>query len=63
MKKPFIYHPACNPQEGANHRTVTIRHQGHSVRIQCETREIADQLGKALIGTFNRYLNPKEPTP
>jgi hypothetical protein len=60
-KKPFVFHPACNPQEGSNHRTVTIRYQGNSVRIKCQTREQADKLGKALIGVFNRYLDT--PTP
>lgn len=56
MSKPYVHHPACNPQPGANHRAICIRHKGQSLRIQCDTREQADQLGRALIGVFNRYL-------
>ena len=60
MSKPFVSHPRTNPQQGANHRTVTIRHQGSSVRIRCADRKQAEDLGRALIGVLNRYLDKPE---
>jgi hypothetical protein len=54
--KPYVHFPSCNPQVGENHRTVNIRINGSSVSIRCKDREAADNLGRALIGVFNRYL-------
>lgn len=64
MKKPFVFYPSTNHgNTGENHRTVTIKHLGQTVRIQCDTRKQAEELGRGLVGVMNRYLTHEKATP
>lgn len=62
MSKPYIHYPDSQPQQGENHRTVSIRHKGSTISIRCKDRATANDLGKALIGVFNRYLPSNQKT-
>lgn len=57
MSKPYVHFPDANPQEGPQHRTVTIRHQGQTIRLRCKDREGANAMGKTMVALINRYMS------
>jgi hypothetical protein len=57
VSKPYIHFPDANPQEGEQHRTVTIRHNNATIRLKCKDRASANAMGKTIVAVINRYMN------